>query len=941
MTQITLAASELVNNKVVRSWLSWGLLWIIIFPLMGAFVSIKFHNPDFWGGLPWLTFGRLRPIHVNGVVFGAFSTIFIGLTYYAVPLLCGRRIYKENWSIKLLWLWNTFIILGSFSLLLGYNLGFEVAEYEWPLNLIRGAVLLAISVQVLGTLYQRTEPRFYVSLWYITAAFVWTIFNLLLGNVVLPYGEITGTDSAALHGLYIHYIVGLWMTPAGLAIIYFFLPLSTKRALFSHKLSLLGFWALALFYPFVGTHHYIYSPIPHWTQTVSIVSGMMLILPVCTVTVNFFGTVRNQWSHFLGKPGGDNAAAKFLMLGGVFYLLGSVQGSIEGLRRVQELTHFNDFVIGHSHITVFGAMVSWVVGGMYYVWPRVTGRQLWSSRLANWHLALTLIGFGVMFVGLTIQGMIQGVLLEKGINFLSTMQTIRSGWITRTFGGLGMVLGLITMVFNFIKTFREGKSIDSEIQGQPALQDLPLRSIPQKNWLESPSTILVTAGIGFFSLAVIIQGALPLWTMKKQTATVKEVMAGELIQVAPYSEQETQGRQVYIREGCWYCHSQYIRPVTGESWRWGPVSQAGEHVFDRPHLLGTRRIGPDLTRVGRKYGDDWHIAHFWNPREVVGNSIMPRFTWLFEKNESEEPILNEDGKALISYIQRMGTNIGDWRAGFASTSISQGISKKFEGQDKETALSIGKQVYEARCLGCHGSMGDGKGPAAKFLNPKPRDFTKGVFKFRSTPGKDSLPTDSDLYHALKHGLWGTSMPAWYSLKDEELFAVIQYLKTFSKRWESEDIKESIPVPPEPQLKLESIENGARLYQSKCMICHGPEGKGNGPLAGKVKDTWGYPIQPANFTLSAGEKGGVKLGHDSRHLYITLMTGIGGVPMPLYQDQLSPSEIWDIVHYVQSLRVRAYENTLLETGLRNNILETVKGQIWRVIQGGDKSRQERE
>lgn len=921
----------------MKAWLGWGLLWIILFPSLGAFISIKFHHPGFFGEWAWFTFGRVRPIHVNGVVFGAFSTIFIGLVYYVVPLLCGRRLYKENWSNPLLWLWNLFIIFGSISLLLGYNLGFEVAEYEWPLNLIRGAVLLAVSVQVLGTLFQRAEPRFYVSLWYITAAFVWTIFNLFLGNAVLPYANITGVDSAALHGLYIHYIVGLWMTPAGLALIYFFLPLSTKQALFSHKLSLLGFWALALFYPFVGTHHYIYSPIPHWTQTISIVSGIMLVLPVCTVTVNFFGTVRNRWSHFLGKPGGDNAAAKFLMLGAVFYLLGSVQGSIEGLRRVQEITHFNDFVIGHSHVTVFGAMVSWVVGGLYYVWPRVTGRKLWSSRLASWHLWLTLIGFGVMFVGLTIQGMVQGVLLEKGINFLSTMQTIQSGWITRTFGGLGMVLSLVLMAFNFIKTSQEGESVDSEFREQPALQGLPIRFIPRQNWLESPSTILVTAGIGFFSLAVIIQGALPLLTMKKQTATVKEAMTGALIKVSPYTEQETRGRQVYIREGCWYCHSQYIRPVTGESRRWGPVSQAGEHVFDRPHLLGTRRIGPDLTRVGRKYGDDWHRAHFWNPRGVIGNSIMPSFPWLFEKNGNEEPILNEHGEALIAYLQRMGTNIGDWRTGFSSTTIKQGVTVKFNSANEESLLSTGKRTYEMRCQGCHGAKGDGMGPAAQFLSPKPRDFTKGLFKFRSTPGKDSLPTDSDLFYSLKHGLWGTSMSAWYSLKDEELYAVIQYLKTFSKRWESEEVKESIAVPPEPKRTPDSIKNGVKLYQRRCKICHGEEGKGNGAMAGKIKDSWGYPIQPANFHLAAGKKGGIKLGHDSRHLFITLMNGIGGVPMPLYQDQLSPAEIWDIVHYVQSLRIKTYENTLLEAGLETGNLVTVKDQIWRVIQRGSEKK----
>lgn len=698
-------------------------------PFNGAFVSLKFHNPGIFEELSWLTFGRVRPIHVNGVIFGSFSTIFIGLVYHAVPLLCGRSLYKENWSIGLLWLWNIFIILGSISLFLGYNLGIEVAEFEWPLNIIRGSVLLAIVIQVLGTILQRIEPRFYVSLWYITAAFVWTLFNLFLGNVIIPYTDISGADSAAMHGLYIHYIVGLWMTPAGLAVIYFYLPLSIKQPLFSHKLSLLGFWILAFFYPFVGTHHYIYSPIPYWTQTISIATGIMLILSVIAVTVNFSGTARNQWRKILSGVGADYTAAKFLLLGALFYLLGSVQGSLEGLRRIQALTHFNDFVIGHSHVTAFGGMISWIIGGLYFVWPRATQRHLWSNRLATWHLWLTIVGFGVMFASLTIQGLVQGFLLENGVNFLSSIEAIKFGWITRTLGGLAMVLGLTLMVVNFLKTTRHGEPFNKNFEEKAEAQKLPLRSIAQKNWVESPSTIVFAAGVGFFSLAVLIQGVLPTLTFKKQKASVKEVMTGSTINVPSYSDDEALGREVYIREGCWYCHSQYIRPVSGESRRWGPVSQAGEYVFDRPHLFGTRRIGPDLTRVGRKYSDDWHTAHFWNPRKVVRNSIMPRYTWLFEKYENQEPILNQDGKALISYIQRLGTHIGDWREGFVSTAISQGTSVAFSPPNKQAVLSDGKRVYEERCLGCHGPEGMERVLPQNFWIPNQGTLPKGYLNF--------------------------------------------------------------------------------------------------------------------------------------------------------------------------------------------------------------------
>ena len=238
-------AEELVNKCLVRAWLWWSLVWLTVFPLVGLLVSIKFHNPGFLGDTSWLTFGRLRPVHVNGVIFGAFSTPFIGLLYYYIPRLCGRPMAKEHWGWWALWGWNIFLITGSISFLLGYNLGFEADEFQWPFNILRWIIVAAVGGQVLVTIFRRREQRFYVALWYTTAALVWTLMNLILGNVILPYAEMSGISNAALHGLYIHYVVGLWITPAGLAMMYYFIPLATNNPLFSHRLSLLGFWSLS------------------------------------------------------------------------------------------------------------------------------------------------------------------------------------------------------------------------------------------------------------------------------------------------------------------------------------------------------------------------------------------------------------------------------------------------------------------------------------------------------------------------------------------------------------------------------------------------------------------------------------------------------------------------------------------------------------------------
>ena len=929
-----MANDELVNRPLIKAWLWSALVWLTAIPIVGLLVSIKFHNPEFLGSAPWQTFGRVRPVHVNGVIFGSFSTTFLGLLYYYVPRLCGVRLYKEEWGWWLLWLWNAFIFMGSISFMMGYNSGLEAAEYEWPLNILRFVVLGLVGVQVVGTIFQRKERRFYVAMWYTVAALIWTLMNLILGGAVLKYAEqVNGVNSAALHGLYIHYVVGLWLTPAGLAMIYYFLPTSTKNPLYSHRLSLLGFWTLALFYPFVGIHHYLYSPIPHWNQALAIVTSMLLIIPVWAVIVNWFGTVSGRWGVVLGGVDSDSYAAKFLLLGAVYYLLGCFQGSTEALLRLQQLTHFNDFVIAHSHLTVFGAMVNWAIGGLYYVWPRITGRKLWSSRLASWHLWLTIAGFSVMAIGLTAQGFIQGSMLEYGVNFVDTIKEMNPWWVTRSLAGATMDVGLLLLVIECFQTARAGEPLPQDKSAVFPPEDEAIRSVPRQGWLENPPTVALVAGFGFFMLAVLVQGIIPFLSPGTRVTTVEDTVTKKQVHVADYTPLELRGRQVYIREGCWYCHSQYVRPVTGESMRWGPVSQTGEYAYDHPHLFSTRRIGPDLTRVGRKYGDDWHIAHHWQPREVVPDSIMPAFPWLFEPVKGQAlPHLNEDGKALVAYIQRLGTSIGDWREGFAPTRLSSGVALNPSPEAREELVTLGKSVYERRCIGCHGVKGDGNGPSAVFLDPRPRDFTRGIFKFRSTPGKDSLPTDADLFITITHGLWGTAMPTWQEISERERAAVIQYIKTFSDRWQKEAMGQSISITPESPVTAASIENGKTIFHGKaiCFMCHGAEGRGDGMLAAGLQDVWGHPVRPANFTLPAGVHGGVKLGHDGEHIFKTIVTGVGGTPMPPFQGQLKPEEVWDVVHYVQSLRGEALIAELAARGLKKGDEEEARIRIWALL-----------
>jgi len=271
------------------------------------------------------------------------------------------------------------------------------------------------------TIMRRTEPQLYVALWYLLGAFVWTTMNLILGFTI-PY-TIPGINNAAFHGLFIHYIVGLWITPAGYVIIYYFLPASARNPIYSHKLSLVGFWSLALFYPFVGIHHYLYSPIADWAETLSIISSMLLIIPVWTVLVNFFGTMNGRWSTF-----GSNLPAKFLITGSIMYL------------------------ISHSHLTVFGTFVLWAVGGLIYTWPRLFGRELWSFKLGNWSFWLITIGISVMGLVLTAGGLQQGYMWMDGAEWLNSLVPVSPYWFIRTLAGLSMDIGMSLLVINLMMT---------------------------------------------------------------------------------------------------------------------------------------------------------------------------------------------------------------------------------------------------------------------------------------------------------------------------------------------------------------------------------------------------------------------------------------------------------------------------------------------------------
>jgi len=485
----------------------------------------------------------------------------------------------------------------------------------------------------------------------------------------------------------------------------------------------------------------------------------------------------------------------------------------------------------------------------------------------------------------------------------------------------------------------------------------------------------LVGGFGCITLAAFVQGVLPMLEPQSRTSKVTEVVRTDLGELkwmeghaTDYTPLELRGRNVYIREGCWYCHSQYVRPVTGETRRWGPVTQAGEYAFDLPHLFPTRRIGPDLSRVGLKYSNAWHLAHFWNPRMLTRDSIMPRFSALFdgpykakivtdangvrtlEKTPATEKLFdftsdkqilltpNADGllyvpelgkypviftpnkeyngdvvslvaetddlKGLIAYLQKLGTNRGKWRDRFEPQRME---ASQVTFPRSEEWIAYGKEVYERRCVGCHGVKGDGNGPAAAFIQrDRPRNFTLGVFKFRLTPS-GSLPDDGDLLRTITDGVRGTAMPTWHELPEKDRLAVIQYIKYELAADRSDPSKpylyfvEEPPKPPiyigkPPAPSAEIVAHGAEVWkQAKCWECHGQSGKGDGEKAAGLKDDFGFPIPPANLTT-----GQFKSGPGVQDIFRTMSTGLSGTPMPSFSQTLSEEDRWALSYYVLSL-----------------------------------------
>lgn len=465
-TTSTVAAPVTFDDRPVKWMLYPSILFLVFGMMVGFFISINtFLFPDYFAG-EYVHFGRVRPVHVGTVTLLWLLSANVGLFYYLVPRLCGVPLWSSKMAFVSIALWWSSLILGVMSYPWGTNFGWEYAELpNWigyiPTKFMTTLGWLLVVINLYMTIATRKFVKMYVSLWYVMGTLLWTTFTYIAGSYGVNWVP-EGMSRVNVSFFYMHNLVGLIYTPMGLAIIYYFLPKLANTPIYSHHLSMIGFWSIAFVYAWVGAHHIMHGPMSQWLQTTAVVFSIWLFIPVWTVVANLFVTLKDQWAKY-----SQSAPIRFLMMGNIFYLLTCIQGPLMALRNVNEITSKTDWVIGHSHISLYGTFTFFAIAGIYHAIPVITKKPLWSTRLADWHFGLNLFGSVPFMLSLWAGGFWQGMLWATWANgtsyaefhnnftllpFLDTIASMRPFWFLRSIGGLIIVFANILFVINMFNT---------------------------------------------------------------------------------------------------------------------------------------------------------------------------------------------------------------------------------------------------------------------------------------------------------------------------------------------------------------------------------------------------------------------------------------------------------------------------------------------------------
>ncbi|MDQ7064932.1 MAG: cytochrome-c oxidase, cbb3-type subunit I [candidate division KSB1 bacterium] len=619
------------DNRIVKNFAVATVFWGIVGMLVGLTIAIQLYLPELNLGIPYMTFGRLRPLHTNAIIFAfAGNAIFMGV-YYSLQRLLKTRMYSDLLSKLHFWGWQLIIVLAAISLVLGATTSKEYAELEWPIDILIAVVWVIFGINMFGTIVKRRERHMYVAIWFYIATVVTIAVLHIVNSLEIPvtlgksYSIFAGVQDALTQWWYGHNAVGFFLTTPFLGLMYYFLPKAANRPVFSYRLSIIHFWALIFIYIWAGPHHLLYTALPDWAQSLGSVFSVMLIAPSWGGMLNGLLTLRGAWDRVREDP-----ILKFMVVAVTAYGMSTFEGPMLSVKSINALTHYTDWTIGHVHLGALGWVGFLTFGVLYWLVPRLYNTNLYSRGMANFHFWIGTIGMMFYVIPMWWAGFTQGLMWKQFTadgflqypNFLETVLQIIPMYVLRSIGGLLYLTGAIFMIYNLVKTAKAGELVAEEKAQAPALEPAPVEHAEKAywhRWIEGRPVQFLLVTLVLILIGGIFE-LIPTFMIKSNVPTIASVK--------PYTPLELQGRDIYIREGCNNCHSQMIRPFRSETERYGEYSKAGEFVYDHPFLWGSKRTGPDLHRIGMKYPDAWHYHHMIDPRSMSPGSIMPPYPWL-------------------------------------------------------------------------------------------------------------------------------------------------------------------------------------------------------------------------------------------------------------------------------------------------------------------------
>jgi cytochrome c oxidase cbb3-type subunit I/II len=623
------------DNKIVRNFAYATVLWGAVGMLAGLWVALQLVFPSL-NITQYGSFGRLRPLHTNAVIFAFVGNgLFMGV-YYSLQRLCKARMYSDTLSKIHFWGWQLIIVAAAITLPLGLSSGAEYAELIWPIDVAITIIWVVFGWNMFGTIIKRREKHLYVAIWFYIATFVTVAVLHIVRSGQLPYTWLksyswySGVQDALVQWWYGHNAVAFFLTTPYLGLMYYFLPKAANRPVYSYRLSIIHFWALIFLYIWAGPHHLLYTALPNWAQSLGVVFSFMLIFPSWGGMINGLLTLRGAWDRVR-----DDVILKFMVVAVTCYGMATFEGPMLSLKNVSAIAHYTDWIIAHVHVGALGWNGMLTFGVLYWLIPRIFKTDLYSKKLANRHFWLGTLGILFYAIPMYWAGFQQSSMwkqfTEAGqlkYTFLETVTYMKPFYAMRSLGGTLYLAGVVFMIYNLYKTVKAGKLLPNEEAEAAPLQKeyVPHTGEHWHRWVERRPVQLM-----ILSLVVILIGGIielvPTFLIKSNVPTITSVK--------PYTPLELEGRDIYVREGCYVCHSQMIRPFRSETERYGEYSKAGEFVYDHPFQWGSKRTGPDLAREGTgnlRKTDGWHFRHFREPGSMSEGSVMPAYPFLLEND---------------------------------------------------------------------------------------------------------------------------------------------------------------------------------------------------------------------------------------------------------------------------------------------------------------------